>query len=1040
MKFNISAWAIKNPLATTLLAITLVILGLQSFSTLPITRVPNVDFAIISVTVAQFGAAPAEIESQVTKTIEDAVSGVEGVQHIASSISDWVSITTIELRLGTDTDRALNEVRDAISRVRGALPSNIDEPLVHRVVTEGLPIVTYAVIAPGKTPEELTWFVDDVVQRALQGVRGVGRVERIGGAEREILVSLDPTRLRAVGLTASDVSRRLRATNVDVAGGRVEIGGNDQAIRTLAGAKSLALLAGIQIALPAGGEVRLEDLGEVTDTVAEPRKFARLDGEPVVGLSILRSKGTSEVAVAKAVAARIDQIQAANKDIQFKLIDSSVDFTVGTYDAAMSTLYEGAALAVLVVFLFLRDVRATLIAVVALPLSILPTFWVMSLIGFSLNRVSLMAITLSTGILVDDAIVEIENIVRHMRMGKSAYQAALDASQEIGLTVIAISLTIVAVFAPTSFLSSLVGQFFKEFGITVAIQVLLSLLIARLVTPMLAAYFLRAGAHHSGTEEKTGQLSEIYARLASWSVRRRFLTIMIGLGLFAASIWSTQLLPSGFMPVEDSARTLLAIELPPGSQLADTESVSEQIAKRVRAKPGVQSVFVDGGRTSAGLPDVRQATLYVREAPKSQRSITQQEIEATIAREVAEIPDIRYWFINEENGRRPVKLIVTGQNDEEVASVANELAAQMQALPAFSNVIANVAVDRPELRIYPRSDLASRLGIVTQSLADTIRVATIGDVGPNLAQFDADGRLVPIRVLLKETARADPQALEQLGVPTARGSVVPLSAIADIHFGHGPITIGRWDRLRQASVEADLSGTTALSEALAQLRSSPVMKSISERIRVEDSGDVEQLKSLEDGFKTAIRNGLLMVFAVLVLLFKSVLQPLTILLSLPLSIGGAVAGLLATDKPISMPVLIGMLMLMGIVTKNAIMLVDFAIEAVASGIERTKAIVEACLKRVRPIVMTTVAMVAGMLPSALGIGTGGEFRSPMAIAVIGGLVASTFLSLLFVPALFAVMDDTGRLASRIFGRFIEGTKDPPTLPSDPCSAEADRSS
>ena len=1029
MTINVSAWAIKNPLATTLLSITLVILGLQSFRNLPITRVPNVDFPIISITVTQFGAAPAEIESQVTKTIEDAVSGIEGVEHIASSISDWVSITTIELRLGTDTDRALNEVRDAITRVRASLPSNIGEPLVHRVATESLPILTYAAIAPGKTPEELSWFVDNVVKRELQGVRGVGRVERIGGAEREILVSLDPTRLRSVGLTASDVSRRLRATNMDLAGGRAEIGGSDQAIRTLAGAKTLGLLAGTMITLPTGGEVRLDDLGQVTDTVAEPRTFARLDGEPVVGFSILRSKGASEVAVAKAVAARIDEIAAVNKEVQFKLIDSSVDFTVGTYEAAMSTLYEGAALAVVVVFLFLRDIRATLIAVVALPLSILPTFWVMSVIGFSLNRVSLMAITLSTGILVDDAIVEIENIVRHMRMGKSAYQAALDASQEIGLTVIAISLTIVAVFAPTSFLSgTIVGQFFKEFGITVAIQVLFSLLVARLVTPMLAAYFLRARGRHGAEDKPPGRLSASYARLASWSVRHRLVTIIIGFALFAASIWSTRLLPSGFMPVEDSARTLLAIELPPGSQLAETESITEQIAKRLREIPGVQSVFVDGGRTSATLPQVNEATLFIREVPKSQRSITQQKIELTIAGEVAEIPDIRYWFINEENGRRPVKLIVTGQNDAEVASVANELAAQMQAIPAFSNVIANVAADRPEVRIHPRSDLATRFGVVTESLADTIRVATIGDVGPNLAHFDAGGRLIPIRVLLKDTARANLQALEQVGVPTARGAIVPLSAIADIQFGHGPIAIGRWDRSRQASVEADLSGTAALSEALAQLRSTTVMRSISDRIRVQDFGDVEQLKNLEDGFKSAIRNGLLMVYAVLVLLFKSVLQPLTILLSLPLSIGGAVVGLLATDKPINMPVLIGMLMLMGIVTKNAIMLVDFAIEAVASGFERTKAIVEACLKRARPIVMTTVAMVAGMLPSALGIGAGGEFRSPMAIGVIGGLIASTFLSLLFVPAMFAVMDDTGRLAWRIFGRFVESGDKPKPRP------------
>jgi hydrophobe/amphiphile efflux-1 (HAE1) family protein len=1027
MAINVSAWSIRNPLATLLLSVTLIVLGIQSFRTLPITRLPNVDLPVISVTIRQFGAAPAELESQVTKSVEDAVSGIEGIKHISSSITDWLSTTTITFQLGTDTDRALNNVKDAVARIRPGLPRNVDEPLVQRVDVVGLTILTYAVIAPGKTPEDVAWFVDDVVTRALQSIRGVGRIERIGGAEREILVSLDPTRLRAVGLTASDVSRVLRATNADVAGGRAEIGQNDQAIRTLAGARTVDALAATRLGLPRGGAVHLDDLGEVIDTVAEPRTFARLDGKPVVGFGIWRSKGASEVAVAEAVAARIADLAAANPDVQFKLIDTSVEFTRGNYEAAMSTLYEGATLAVVIVFLFLRDLRATIIAVIALPLSILPTFWVMSLFGFTLNRVSLMAITLSTGILVDDAIVEIENIVRHMRMGKSAYQAALDASQEIGLTVIAISLTIVAVFIPTSFLSSVIGQLFKEFGITVAIQVLLSLMVARLVTPMLAAYFMRAPRRQTAHDESPGRLSATYARGVSWSVRRRYLAVLIGILLFVGSLWSTRLLPSGFMPEEDTARTLLGIELPPGSQLADTEAVSEFIAKRLRERPEVQSVFVDGGRTLSGLPEVRKATLFIREVPRSQRSTTQRELERAFERELDAIPDIRYWFLNEENGQRSVKLIVTGPNDEEVAAVANDMAAQMQRMPAFSNALANVAVDRPEVRIQPRPDLAARFGVVTESLADTIRVATIGDVGPNLAYFNAGDRLVPVRVLLKDSTRADPQAIEQVGVPTAQHTVVPLSLIADIQFGHGPITINRWDRSRQASVEADLSGTTALSDAMAQLRSMPVMKSLSTRVHIEDAGDAEQLQELMEGFQSALRNGLMMVFAVLVLLFKSLLQPLTILVSLPLSVGGTIVGLVATDKPINMPVLVGILMLMGIVTKNAIMLVDFALEAMAAGIDRAKAIVEACLKRARPIVMTTVAMVGGMLPSAFGIGAGGEFRSPMAIAVISGLIVSTFLSLLFVPAFFSVMDDLGRALRRVFGRFVEAhdEADPP---------------
>ena len=453
---------------------------------------------------------PSELEAQVTKTIEDGVSGVEGVKHIASSITDGLSVTTITFRLETNTDRALNDIKDAVTRVRGKLPQNVNEPLIQRVDIVGLPIVTYAAIAPGKTPEQLSWFVDDVVKRALQGVRGVSQVERIGGVEREILVSLDPDRVQSVGLTAVDVSRRLRGTNVDLAGGRAEIGGRDQAIRTLAGARTLNDLAGTMIALPTGGAVRLDDLGIVTDTVADPRTFARLNGEPVVAFGVKRSKGASDVVVAAAVKKRIDEIKADYPDIDLQLIDTSVDFTEGNYEVAIHTLFEGAALAVVVVLLFLRNFRATIIVAISLPLSIFPAFWVMDMLGLLAQSHQLPRHhAVSTGILVDDAIVEIENIERHMQMGKSPYQAAIDAADEIGLAVIAISLTIVAIFAPASFMSGVAGQFFKQFGITVSVQVLFSLLAARLVTPMLAAYFLKPGKH---VEKPPGPMLQRYTQ------------------------------------------------------------------------------------------------------------------------------------------------------------------------------------------------------------------------------------------------------------------------------------------------------------------------------------------------------------------------------------------------------------------------------------------------------------------------------------------------------------------------------------------------
>ncbi|WP_316190345.1 MULTISPECIES: efflux RND transporter permease subunit [unclassified Bradyrhizobium] len=1017
MALNISAWSIRHPLPPVVFSIILLLLGWISFTKLAVTRLPNADIPVISVAVSQFGAAPAELESQVAKTIEDGVSGVEGVRHISSSITDGLSVTTIQFALETNSDRALNDIKDAVTRVRANLPQNVTEPLIQRVDVIGLPIVTYAAISPGKTPEQLSFFVDDVVKRALQGVRGVSQVERIGGVQREILVSLNPDRLQAMGLTAVNVSQSLRGTNVDLAGGRAEIGKNDQAIRTLAGAKTLNDLAGTMIPLFGGGEVRLDDLGTVTDTIADRRTFARFNGDPVVALGIKRAKGASDVVVAAAVQKRIDALKVAYPDVDLRLIDTSVDFTKGNYEAAISTLFEGAILAVIIVLLFLRDIRATVIAAISLPLSIFPAFWAMDILGFSLNLVSFLAITLSTGILVDDAIVEIENIVRHMRMGKSPYRAALEAADEIGLAVIAISLTIIAIFTPASFMSGVAGQFFKQFGITVSVQVFFSLLAARFVTPMLAAYFLKHQAHE---EPPSDRILRGYHAVVSWSVKHYFITVVIGFAIFAASILSIKLLPQGFLPAQDTARSLLAMELPPGSQLAFTEQVTEGIVARLRKRPEVRSVFVDGGRSPPGIMEVRRAALIINYTPKSERKVTQKELEREIGEELNNVPDIRFWFLD-ENGLRAISLVVTGSDSKIVDNVASELASQMKRIPIISNVVSETALDRPELRIQPRADLAARLGVSTESLSQTIRVATIGDVGPALAKFDAGGRLIPIRVQLEDAARGNVQTLEQLRVPLGmhgeKGGV-PLSVVADIKLDQGPTSINRYDRERQATVAADLVGFAALGDATRQINELPVMKTLPKIVRVSPSGDAESLNELSEGFATAITSGLMMVYAVLVLLFGTFLQPITILFSLPLSIGGAIAALLLTGKQLTTPVWIGILMLMGIVTKNAIMLVEFAIESIRAGQPREAAMIDAGLKRARPIVMTTIAMVAGMIPSALAVGAGGEFRSPMALAVIGGLLFSTVLSLVFVPAMFMVMDDIGALFGRLGRRLI----------------------
>lgn len=1019
---NISAWSIRRPIPALVLFVVLTILGLFSFSQLPVTRFPNVDIPIISVTINQPGAAPSEIETQITKKIEDAIAGVIGIKHMISSISDGLSTTTIEFRIEVNTDRALNDVKDAVARVRADLPRNIMEPIIQRVDITGLPIVTYAVSSPGMSIEQLSWFVDDVAARDLQSVRGVGGVSRIGGVDREILIELDPDRLLSLGVTAGEVSQQLRAMNVDIGGGRGELAGQEQAIRTLAGARKVEDLAQTTIVLSGGRKVKLADLGTVTDTAAEPRRFARLDGRSVVAFGVNRAKGASDVVVAAEVAKHVEALQAKYPHVKMDLIDSYVDYTVGNYKSAMQTLLEGAALSVLVVFIFLRDLRATIITAIALPLSVIPTFFALDAMGFSLNLVSLLALTLATGILVDDAIVEIENIVRHMHLGKSPYRAALEAADEIGLAVIAITFTIVAVFAPVSFMGGIAGQYFKQFGLTVAVAVLFSLLVARLVTPMLAAYFLRPHPHR---EEKDGWLMRRYTALVQVSVRHRFITIIAGLAIFAGSIMATKLLPSGFLPAEDVARLLLSVELPPGAKIDDTMRVTDEIAKRLRERPEVTSVFVDGGKIGLGAPEVRNAQMTVHLLHKSQREKTQKELQAEIGADVARIPDIRSWFLN-DNGQRAVSLVVSGTDNAAVERVGAELASQMKRIPLIANVSSSAALNRPEILIVPRSERAADLGISTEALADAIRVATIGDLDINLAKYNAGDRLLPIRVQLKRDTRAAMDILSNLRVATNRGGAVPLSAVADIRLGQGPASINRYDRVRRISVEADLVGTDALGEAVEAIIALPAAKNLPAGVTLKESGDAEIMIEVFQGFAKAMGAGILMVLAVLVLLFASVLQPITILFSLPLSIGGVILGLIATNNAISMPVVIGMLMLMGIVTKNAIMLVDFAIEQMAAGVGRLEAIVDAGRKRARPIIMTTIAMVAGMVPSALGFGDGGEFRAPMAIGVIGGLIVSTLLSLIFVPAMFILMDDLSKLIGRLFSGIVGPTDEPET--------------
>jgi len=1022
MNWNISAWSIRQPIPAFVLFVLLLALGIVSFRSMAVTRFPNIDVPIVAVTVTQAGAAPAELRNQVTKKVEDAIASVTGVKHIASTITDGNSLTAIEFYFEVNSDRAINDVKDAVARIRGDLPKTIDEPIISRIDVEGQAIITYSAEAAAMTPEQLSWHVDDVIIRELQSLKGVGRVDRFGGASREIRVQLDPARLAAFGITAADVNQQLVITNADLAGGRGELGKQEQSIRTLGGAKTVADLAATKIALPGGRQVRLEELGRVDDGAEEQRFFARRNGQPAVAFAIFRAKGASDVSVSRLVDAKIAELEAKNPDVKLTRIDDSVGYTFGNYEAAMQTLLEGAALAVLVVFIFLRNWRATLISAIALPLSVVPSYWAMQAMGFSLNLVSLLALTLATGILVDDAIVEIENIARHMRMGKSAYRASIEGADEIGLAVIAISFTIIAIFAPVSFMGGIAGQYFKQFGLTVAVAVFISLLVARLVTPVLAAYFM--GKAPAEADHSDGPLARAYGAFLRATLRHKIVTVLFGFAIFVGFWESKALLPQGFIPDGDESRSVLSVELPPGSRLADTQAATDSMVARIRELPEVSSVYSLGGATVKGPGEVRNAIVVVRYVNKTERRLSQKQLEERIGAMLADIPDSRIYYAN-PRGDRQLQLNVKAPDAESLSAGVAIIESAMRKLPDLHNVSAAAGLDRPEIRVQPRFDEAARLGVAPEQIAQIVRVATIGDVGANLAKFTAGDRLVPIRVELMQDARTDLRTLQALRVRTASGSSVPLSEVADISFGQGPSSIERYDRADRVVMGGDLGKDVQLGTAVDEVKAMPELKTLPAGVTLTETGDAEIQGEVFSGFAQAMGLGLLIVLGLLVLLFGNVFHPLTILASLPLAIGGVIAGLLVTNNAITMPVVIGILMLMGIVTKNAILLVDFAVERVKHGLTPFDAIVDAGMKRARPIIMTTIAMVAGMFPTALGHGEGGEFRAPMAIAVIGGLIVSTVLSLVFVPSFYLVMDVVSRFFGWIFAPLVGKTDEPP---------------
>jgi multidrug efflux pump subunit AcrB len=1012
---HISAWAIGHPVPPIVLFVVLFCLGVAAFIRLPINLDPDISFPFVDVSITQPGASPVELETQIAQKVEGSISSIGNVRNITTTIIEGNVDIMVEFQIGTPVDRGVTDVRDAVANVRSELPQGILEPLVRRVSVEGGALAYYAVTTTTLTPEQLSWFVDNRVTKRLLAVPGVAQVTRSGGVSREIRVELDPARLQALGLTAYEVNEQLRALNLDATGGRAQVGGGEQAIRVLGGARSAAALADTQIFAGGGRAFRLREIADVHDGVAEIRGIARLNGRPSTTFGIFKAKGASDVSVFNGAQAELDKIRAETPAVGLTLTFSTVAHTLEMYHASLSSLIEGSVLAVAVVWLFLRNWRATMISALAIPLSAVPTFAFMQWMDFTLNQITLLALALVAGVLVDDAIVEIENIVRHMRMGKSAYRAAMDAADEIGLAVVATSCTIIAVFLPVSFMGGITGQYFRQFGLTIAAAVFISLLVARLITPVLAAHALRPDAAGIGGHVD-GPIMVRYLAVLRWCVANRWKTLAGGTGFFVLSILAMSVIPQSFIPAEDFSSSQLAIELPPGGTLEDTARVSAAAAALLRKSPEVTDVNEFIGDTEGGI---NLANIYITLVPRSERSMSQREWEQGMRTRLAAVPDGHLNFAGEgPGGNRDIEFFLVGDDPPLVDRAGRQLLAQMKTLAEVREPRIQGDLPRPEIVVKPRLDVAAQLGVSVQSISQTIHIATLGDLPQNDAKFSLDDRQIPIRVSLTEDARRDLATLENLPVPTVSGSAVPLKTVAELSFGQGPSVVHRYNRSRRLQFGADLSPGVELGTATSRIYALPALRNLPPGVRMVKTGNTEFFQEMMQNFTLAIASGVLMVLAVLVLLFARVFQPLTILSALPLSIGGAALGLLLTNQPFSIAVVIGLLMLMGIVAKNSILLVDFAIEEMRAGKPRLEAILESGHKRARPIVMTTVAMVAGMVPIAAGWGGDSSFRSPMAIAVIGGLVTSTLLTLIVVPASFTVFDDIERWMAPLAGRLL----------------------
>ncbi|MGE5190003.1 MAG: efflux RND transporter permease subunit [Gemmatimonadota bacterium] len=1024
----LSDLSIRRPIFAAVMMLALVTLGAFSYKRLAIDMFPDVEIPVVTIVTKFPGASPETVEREVTKRIEEAVNPIAGVKRVLSTSRESVSTVMVEFRLEVRINDAAQEARAKVGAVRGNLPQGIEEPIIQKVDFSAFPIVSLAVRSASLSPRDITTLVEKRVKRRIENISGVGKVDLVGASKREVTVDVDPARLEALGMGVDEVIAGIRSENVNTPLGRLNRNGSEFPLRIAGKPEAVAQFRTMVVAQRAGRPVALGEVAEVVDGTEERRSLALVNGVPAVALDIQKQSGANTVAVVDAVKREIGRLQAelpAGTTIEM-VRDASIMIRDSVRDV-QETMILGGVLTVFIVFCFLNSWRSTVITGLTLPISVISSFIVMNFGGMTLNVLTLMALSLAIGLLIDDAIVVRENIVRHLEHGQDHFEAARTGTSEIGLAVLATTLSIVAVFVPVAFMKGIVGRFFFQFGITVAFAVLVSLFVSFTLDPMLSSRWHDPDIDRTGARHRVARVldrfndwfdrnADRYRGLIAWALGHRKTVLGVAALAFVAGIGAFGLLKSEFFSPYDQSEFQVDFKTAPDASIDETRGRLDAVLADVRAMPAVAHTFATIGAGDAGT--VRDGMVYVKLKERKERRATQNEIQRALRARLREIPGIipSIAEVGRFQGQKPLMVNIRGDDIPQLKAYAAEMKRALYAVPGIVDLEATLEQDIPEYRLAVDRERAADLGVRTGDIVRTVGALVGGEAVSTYE--DEDGDAIDVRVRMPLALRQDPSQVERLRLAVARGpegtALVPLREVARYARATSPSEINRQELTREVVISANLDGLP-LGEAMNEVRKIAAGMKMAPGYRVAFSGEGEDMIESFGYMAEALLLAVIFVYLILAAQFESFIDPLAIMLSLPLSVVGMAGMLFLTGDTINIMSLIGLIMLMGLVTKNAILLVDYAKVLRARGMERTEAVIAAGRTRLRPIMMTTLAMIFGMLPLALALGAGAEMRAPMARAVIGGLVTSTILTLLVVPVVYTVLDDLGDRIRRRWG-------------------------